>query len=77
MIAREGWTRIAIALGVAAVIHALAGPWWALPWWLVCALVIQFFRDPKRIIPMQSGIVVAPAHGRVVSIGPGDRKSVV
>jgi phosphatidylserine decarboxylase len=72
MIAREGWSRIAIALGIAATIHALAGLWWALPCWLVCALVIQFFRDPKRIIPIQPGIVVAPAHGRVVSIGPGE-----
>ena len=67
-IAREGWTRIAGLLAVAAAIHYLAGFWWASPTWLVVLLAVQFFRDPERQIPQQDQAVVAPAHGRVVAI---------
>jgi hypothetical protein len=68
VIAREGWTRIAIVAGVAAVMHSLAA---LVRISLVACLRAGYsvFREPKRIIPTQTGIVVAPAHGRVVSIG--------
>lgn len=46
-----------------------------LRWWVPAALVfpialalLAFFRDPKRRIPSQRGIMVAPADGRVSSI---------
>ena len=68
VIAREGWSRIALILVGAIVIHYLAGWAWALPLWLLLVLVVQFFRDPHRSIPQQAGAVVSPAHGKVVSI---------
>jgi len=43
-------------------------------WWLsgVAALLtlvlLMFFRDPRRRVPVQRGIVVAPADGRITSI---------
>jgi len=70
LIAREGWSRIALAVGIAVVIHWQAGVWWALPIWIVALLILQFFRDPPRQIPQGDGVVVSPAHGKVVSIQP-------
>jgi len=70
VIAREGWTRILLAIAVAMMVHALAGLWIALPFWIVALLVLQFFRDPPRAIPDLPGAIVSPAHGRVVAIQP-------
>ena len=36
--------------------------------WLGVLFVFQFFRDPKRTIPDQAGVVVSPASGKIVSI---------
>lgn len=68
VIAREGWLRIALILVAAIAIHYWAGVAWASPVWILLVLVVQFFRDPRRSIPQQSGVVVSPAHGKVVSI---------
>jgi len=68
LLAREGWAHVAIAVGVAIVVHALAGPWWAAPLWLVALFVAQFFRDPRREIPSDPGAVVSPADGRVIVV---------
>ncbi len=35
---------------------------------LAAALVVWFFRDPPRSIPVEPGLVVAPADGKVVAI---------
>ena len=70
VIAREGWSRILIVVALAALVHALAGLWVALPFWVVALLVLQFFRDPPRAIPYLPGAIVSPAHGRVVAIQP-------
>lgn len=43
--------------------------WWALPVIAaVTAALLSFFRDPRRRIPLQRGIMVSPADGRVSSI---------
>ncbi|HCK76706.1 MAG TPA: phosphatidylserine decarboxylase family protein [Gammaproteobacteria bacterium] len=70
IIAREGWGRILAAFGLAGVVHLLAGFWVALPFWMVALLVLQFFRDPPRSVPDVPGVVVSPAHGRIVAIRP-------
>src|SRR6056297_483167 len=48
----------------------LAWLWWpaALPPAVVLGLVIWFFRDPWRAIPSETGMVVAPADGKLVLI---------
>ena len=68
VIAREGWSSITLILVAAIAIHYWAGVAWASPVWILLVLVVQFFRDPRRSIPQQSGVVVSPAHGKVVSI---------
>lgn len=67
-IAREGWPFIAIALILAAGIHAFAGFAWAAFPWLVVLFMIQFFRDPARSVPSEPGAVLSPADGRIVSV---------
>ena len=68
IIAREGWPFIAAALAVAALVHWLAGGWWAVPLWGVVAFMIQFFRDPPRAVPQAPKAVVSPADGRIVAV---------
>jgi phosphatidylserine decarboxylase len=68
VLAREGWVHVGIAVGVAALVHALAGWLWALPLWGVALFIVQFFRDPPRRIPTGPGVVVCPADGRVIAV---------
>jgi phosphatidylserine decarboxylase len=68
IIAREGWPFVAASLVAALVVHVAFGFWWALPLWLAAIFVVQFFRDPPRVLPMQPNSVVCPADGRVVVV---------
>jgi phosphatidylserine decarboxylase len=68
IIAREGWPFLALAFVVAAVL-SWAGPWvLAALAWLVVLFIVQFFRDPPRVIPLGPGSVLSPADGRVVKV---------
>src|SRR5580765_2671441 len=58
LIAREGWPHVAIALGLALVATAFLGGW-SLLFWGLAAFVVQFFRDPPRIVPQLPGIAVS------------------
>ncbi len=68
IIAREGWPYLAGTTVLALLAGALLGSWWSTPFWLLAAFVLQFFRDPPRTVPTQSGVVLAPADGRVVKV---------
>jgi phosphatidylserine decarboxylase len=68
IIAREGWPFIAASVAAAALVHWLAGVWWALPLWVVVAFMVQFFRDPARKVPREPGAVLSPADGRIVAV---------
>lgn len=70
IIAREGWLHIALSLLAAAVVTIWAGWLWAMPLWLIVFFVVQFFRDPKREPPQEPGLILSPADGRVVFVGP-------
>lgn len=75
-VAREG-----LPIIVAGIVVTLAAVWWARSggWGvrgvvpaLSAALgffVVYFFRDPERRIPAGDDLVVAPADGRIVSVG--------
>src|SRR6266851_4727816 len=68
IIAREGWLFVAISATVALAL-SLAG-WWlaAVPAWLIVAFIVQFFRDPPRVVPSQPNAVLSPADGRVMVV---------
>lgn len=67
LIAREGWPFLAIATVVAVASTIWLG-WGALPFWIIAVFVLQFFRDPARVIVAGEKSVVAPADGRIVAI---------
>ena len=68
IIAREGWLFVGLALVVA--IGLSFTPWWPLTAlaWLAVLFVVQFFRDPPRVVPQQTNAVLAPADGRVLRV---------
>ncbi len=67
IIAREGWPFLAItlALAVAASFWCAA---WSIPLWIIFVFVLQFFRDPARVIPQQAGAVLSACDGRVIKV---------
>lgn len=68
IIAREGWPFIAGAFTAALLVQIFADGLWALPFWLIALFVLQFFRDPPRVIPDLAGAVLSPADGRIVTV---------
>lgn len=72
LLAREGWTHIGVAGGLALVVHSFAGPIIAIPFWAAFAFVLNFFRDPVRAIPSDPRAVICPADGKVVALGEID-----
>ena len=69
IIAREGWPFVAIALLAMVVLAWLLGVLGGLVGLAIVAFVVQFFRDPARVVPGAANAVLSPADGRVVSIG--------
>ena len=70
IIAREGWTYLAVT-GVVALVLSLLGFWWAAALaWIAFVFVLQFFRDPPRTVPQQTNAVLSPADGKIVLVGP-------
>lgn len=68
ILAREGWHPLTLALVGSLAVHYFFGPWTALPWWVATVFMIQFFRDPARVVSGDAKSVVAPADGRIVAI---------
>ncbi len=63
----EGWGFVLIFALVTIVLAIFWKPFWAIGGVLTlwCA---YFFRDPKRVTPTQSGLVISPADGVIQSI---------
>jgi len=68
IIAREGWPFLAMAVVAAIAVNASAGFGWASPLWLVTLFMVQFFRDPPRMVPQEADAVLSPADGRIVTV---------
>jgi len=69
IVAKEGWPFLAAALVLAAAITYFFG-WWSIPFWIAAIFVLQFFRDPPREVPQGDNLVLCPADGRVLLVGP-------
>lgn len=73
LIDRAGWPFILVALGLALVLGWWLGRPWAVPFVVLAAFFVFFFRDPDRTVPTGPGLVVSPADGRVMLAGgPAD-----
>lgn len=64
-----GYTYAGGLLAGAAVLTYLAGWAWALPFYILAAFCLNFFRDPERRAPA-GPVAVSPADGKVVVVGP-------
>jgi len=69
LIAREGWVHVALVVAAAVLVHITLGGWWAAPFWAAAIFVLQFFRDPTRLVPDDPTAIICPADGRVVAVG--------
>ncbi len=57
-------------IAVAVVGGLILGGWLFWPATLFTLFCLYFFRDPERVVPSRGKLVVAPADGRVVLVGP-------
>src|SRR5262249_46325611 len=65
---REGYLFIAIGIAAMLLLGWLWGPFFWICLILTC-WVTYFFRDPPRVTPLDDGLIVSPADGRVSAIG--------
>jgi phosphatidylserine decarboxylase len=68
LIAREGWPYLAGVGLFAFIVTKWVGMGWAWPLWIIFVFVLQFFRDPPRLVPIAENAVLAPADGRIVAV---------
>ena len=69
---RAGVPFIAGAAVPAAILAARRQYGWAAGFAALGAFFAYFFRDPERTIPVEEGLVVSPADGRIMIAGPSD-----
>jgi phosphatidylserine decarboxylase len=67
IIAREGWPFLGAAVVVAALVSFFSAAW-SIPFWIIALFVLQFFRDPSRVVPQKANAVLSPADGRIVVV---------
>jgi len=65
----DGWKFVAIGMVATIVLFLLWHPagWVAL---ILTLWIVYFFRDPWRVTPARSGLIISPADGIIVSIAP-------
>ncbi len=66
---RAGFPFILIALALAVGAAWGGGRAWAVPFLVLAAFFVFFFRDPNRTTPTDPGLVMSPADGRVMIAG--------
>ena len=61
-----------------AAIFAVVGPWFlSVPFIVLLAFFLFFFRDPERAVPQGNNIVVSPADGKVIDVSKKEGKNFV
>ncbi len=56
---------------IALVLGLFLGDWLSWLGGLFALFCLYFFRDPERFAPSRPGLMIAPADGRVLAVGPG------
>ncbi|MGE5397782.1 MAG: phosphatidylserine decarboxylase family protein [Chitinophagales bacterium] len=67
IVAKEGWIFLFFLLIITLVVYTLAD-WWCLLPGILFFFVVYFFRNPKRSVPDDNGVIVAPADGVVKQV---------
>lgn len=69
LIDKAGWPFV----GGAVLLAVLAGLWlgraWSVPFLVLTAFFLFFFRDPDRTTPATPNLVVSPADARIMAVG--------
>lgn len=65
---KEGYAFIAVALLLTIVVGFAISPYWAVAPGMLTLFFVFFFRNPKRMIPEDSSLVVSPADGKVMGV---------
>jgi phosphatidylserine decarboxylase len=69
LIDKAGFPFIGGALLIAFVLGLWLGRIWSVPFLVLAAFFLFFFRDPDRATPPDPNIVVSPADARVMAVG--------
>jgi phosphatidylserine decarboxylase len=69
LIDKAGWPFIGGALLLAIIVGLWLGRAWSVPFLILAAFFLFFFRDPDRTTPGDPNIVVSPADARVMAVG--------
>ncbi len=79
----EGLPFVGLCALLTLALALLGWTFWAFVAFLLTAVVVNFFRDPERVVPLGPGLAVAPADGVVVKVGPatdpatGEQRTVI
>ena len=71
-IAKSGYPFIFAAAFTTAIFALLGFTFLALTGLVATFFICYFFRDPDRVVPNYSGVVVSPADGKIIFAGPVD-----
>ena len=70
LIDKAGWPFIGGSLLFAVIVGLWLGRVWAVPFLVLAAFFLFFFRDPNRRPPADPHVLVSPADARVMAVGP-------
>ena len=69
LIDRAGWPFVGVAVVLALGAGVGFGRAWSVPFLVLAAFFVFFFRDPDRAIPIGAHLVVSPADARIMAAG--------
>ena len=69
LIDRAGWPFVGVAVLLALGAGVGFGRTWSVPFLVLAAFFVFFFRDPDRAIPIGAHLVVSPADARIMAAG--------
>lgn len=67
-LSREGFPFLFLVAFFTLICAILGSGFFTFIGFILTAFVLNFFRDPERVVPLEEGIAVAPADGKVVKI---------
>lgn len=67
-IVKEGYIYIGILAFITVIVYWAITPYWSIIPGVLTGFIAFFFRNPKRQVPNETGLLVSPADGKVMSV---------